>query len=130
MYKMQVALSDATETLNVRNAPSKKGERIARLNHDTIVMVQAEAGKWKFVTYDGGSGYVSANYLIPYEETEIVRNNASGIVPNDTVNSNNASGYSNNTDAYSNNTKITIVDSAGNYFEPVGDYRVLRGSVD
>ena len=36
----------------------------------------------------------------------------------------------NNTGAYSNNEMITIIDSVGNRFEPVGDFRVLRGSVD
>lgn len=59
-----------------------------------------------------------------------VQNNAAAIVPNDTVDSNNVSSYPNNMDGYSNDTKITIVDSAGNHFEPIGDWRVLVGSVD
>ena len=59
-------------------------------------------------------------------ESAIVPNNTETIVPN----SNNTGAYSNNTDAYPNDTKITIIDSVGNRFEPVGDYRVLRGSVD
>lgn len=48
--------------------------------------------------------------------TEAIPND-SEVVPNDaTVNS--------------NNEMITIIDSVGNRFEPVGDFRVLRGSVD
>lgn len=53
------------------------------------------------------------------------------IVPNDTVIvPNNTPVVPNNTGAYSNNEMITIIDSVGNRFEPVGDFRVLRGGVD
>lgn len=67
-------------------------------------------------------------YIAVLEDT--VRNNAAAIVPNDTVDSNNVSSHPNNMEGYSNNMKITIVDSAGNHFEPIGDWRVLVGSVD
>lgn len=43
---------------------------------------------------------------------------------------NNTNVVSNNTGADPNNTKITIIDSAGNHFEPIGDWRVMIGSVD
>lgn len=59
-------------------------------------------------------------------ESAIVPNDIETIVPN----SNNTGAYPNNTGINSNDTKITIIDSVGNHFEPVGDFRVLRGSVD
>lgn len=56
--------------------------------------------------------------------------NDTDIVPNNTVVPNNTPAVPDNTGAYSNNEMITIIDSVGNRFEPVGDFRVLRGSVD
>jgi len=60
----------------------------------------------------------------------IVRNDTDDIVPNNAADSNNTEFHPNNTEAYSNDSRITIIDSAGNHFVPVGDLRVLRGSVD
>lgn len=103
-YEMQVILQDKGSTLNVRNEPGKAGERIGRLSHGAVVTVLAEFDNgWRFVTYgDGVSGYVDGSYLQPVERTE---DKAGG-------------------------KTVTIVDSAGNRFVPVGDFRVLIGSVD
>lgn len=103
-YSMRVRLQDEDSTLNVRNEPGKAGERIGRLSHGAVVTVMAEFDNgWRFVTYgDGAFGYVDGSYLEPVEKTE-----------------DRAGGRS-----------VTIVDSAGNRFVPVGDFRVLIGSVD
>lgn len=103
-YEMQVILQDKGSTLNVRNEPGKAGERIGRLSHGAVVTVMAEFDNgWRFVTYgDGASGYVDGSFLQPVEKTE---DKAGG-------------------------KTVTIVDSAGNRFVPVGDFRVLIGSVD
>ena len=90
-------------SLNVRDEPSVKGKRIGRLNDGAVVTVQASfADGWKYVTYgDGALGYVDGSYLEEYVEP------AAAEAP-----------------------KITIIDSAGNHFAPVGDWRVIVGSVD
>ena len=90
-------------SLNVRNEPGVGGDRIGRLSEGAVVTVLAEMENgWKFVSYgDSGSGYVDGSYLEEYVET-----------------------------AVQEPTKITIIDSAGNHFAPVGDWRVIVGSVD
>lgn len=90
-------------SLNVRDEPDVKGKRIGRLNEGAVVTVQASfADGWKYVTYgDGALGYVDGSYLAEYVEP-----------------------------AAQEAPKITIVDSAGNHFVPVGDWRVIVGSVD
>ena len=90
-------------SLNVRNEPGIGGTRIGRLSEGAVVTVQAEMENgWKFVSFgDSGSGYVDGSYLGAYEEP-----------------------------AAKEAQKITIVDSAGNHFCPVGDFRVLIGGVD
>lgn len=90
-------------SLNVRDEPDVKGKRIGRLNEGAVVTVQASfADGWKYVTYgDGALGYVDDSYLEEYVEP-----------------------------AVQEQKKITIIDSAGNHFEPVGDWRVIVGSVD
>lgn len=101
-YKMQVQLIDPTSHVNVRKGPSLKNDRIGRLMHGDVVTVKAESEGWAFVAYDGGIGYVSSEYLAGYEEETPVAPLSA----------------------------ITIIDSAGNRFAPVGDWRVLIGSVD
>lgn len=103
-YNMQVVLSDESSTLNVRNEPGKSGERIGRLSHGAVVTVLAEFDNgWRFITYgDGASGYVDGSFLQPVEKTE----------------------------DKTGGTTVTIVDSAGNRFCPVGDFRVLVGGAD
>ena len=90
-------------SLNVRDEPDVKGRRIGRLSEGSVVTVQASfADGWKYVTYgDGALGYVDGSYLEEYVEP------AAAEVP-----------------------KITIIDSANNHFCPVGDFRVIVGSVD
>lgn len=90
-------------SLNVRDEPDVSSRRIGRLNEGAVVTVQAEMENgWKYVTYgDRGSGYVDGSYLGVYEEP------AADEAP-----------------------KITIIDSANNHFVPVGDWRVIIGSVD
>lgn len=70
-YRMQVQLSDANSTLNVRNEPSTKGDRICKLRHGDVVTVLAEFSGWKYAQIpDGRSGYISADYLVPYGEPD------------------------------------------------------------
>lgn len=90
-------------SLNVRDEPDVKGKRIGRLNEGAVVTVQASfADGWKYITYgDGALGYVDGSYLEEYVEPEAPET-----------------------------PKITIIDSAGNHFCPVGDWRVIVGSVD
>ena len=90
-------------SLNVRDEPDIKGKRIGRLNEGAVVTVQAEMENgWKYVTYgDGALGYVDGSYLAEYVEPPVPET-----------------------------PKITIIDSANNHFCPVGDFRVIVGSVD
>ena len=90
-------------SLNVRNEPGIGGDRIGRLSEGAVVTVQASfADGWKYITYgDGALGYVDGSYLAEYVEPAVPE------AP-----------------------KITIIDSANNHFSPVGDFRVLVGSVD
>lgn len=106
-YKMQVSLSKEDSTLNVRNEPNKNGQRIGRIGHGAVVAVQAEFDNgWKFITYgDGASGYVDGSFLVLYEEPEVEEGS----------------------EAESN---VTIIDSVGHQFHPVGDFRVYFGSID
>ena len=90
-------------SLNVRDEPDVSSRRIGRLSEGAVVTVQASfSDGWKYITYgDGALGYVDGSYLEEYVEP------AAAEVP-----------------------KITIIDSANNHFCPVGDFRVLVGSVD
>ena len=93
----------AASSLNVRDEPDIKGKRIGRLNEGAVVTVQASfSDGWKYVTYgDGALGYVDGSYLGEYVEPPVPET-----------------------------PKITIIDSANNHFVPVGDWRVIIGSVD
>lgn len=90
-------------SLNVRDEPDVSSRRIGRLSEGAVVTVQASfSDGWKYITYgDGALGYVDGSYLAEYVEP------AAAEAP-----------------------KITIIDSANNHFCPVGDFRVLVGSVD
>lgn len=90
-------------SLNVRNEPGVGGMRIGRLSEGAVVNVLAEMENgWKHITYgDGALGYVDGSYLGAYEEPPVPET-----------------------------AKITIIDSANNRFVPVGDFRVIFGSVD
>ena len=106
-YKAQVKLQKEDSTLNVRNEPSKNGERIGRIGHGAIVTVQAEIDNgWKFIMYgEGKSGYVDGSFLVPYEEPEVNEGNEE-------------------------DATVTIVDSVGHAFKPIGDFKVYFGSID
>ena len=106
-YKAQVKLQKEDGTLNVRNEPSKSGDRIGRIGHGAIVTVQAEyENGWKFITYgDNASGYVDGSFLSPYEEPEVEEGNEV-------------------------ESLVTIVDSVGHTFKPVGDFKVYFGGID
>ena len=90
-------------SLNVRNEPGIGGDRIGRLSEGAVVTVQAEMENgWKYITYgDGALGYVDGSYLGAYVEPPVPET-----------------------------PKITIIDSSGNHFVPIGDFRVIIGSVD
>ena len=106
-YKAQVKLQKEDSTLNVRSEPSKSGSRIGRIGHGAVVTVQAEFDNgWKFISYgDGQSGYVDGSFLAAYEEPEVNEGNEA-------------------------ESTVTIVDSVGHMFKPVGDFRVYFGSID
>ena len=99
-YKMRVVAS----SLNVRNKPGVGGTRIGRIGQGAVVTVQAEIENgWKFVSYgEGALGYVDGSYL------EAVQKETQEEKP----------------------PEITIIDSDGNTFKPVGDWRVIVGSMD
>ncbi|MGN1370584.1 MAG: SH3 domain-containing protein [Aristaeellaceae bacterium] len=90
-------------SLNVRNEPGIVGTRIGRLSEGAVVTVVEELDNgWRRIVYgDRGSGYVDGSYLGAYVEPTVPE------AP-----------------------KITIIDSANNHFVPVGDFRVIVGSVD
>lgn len=106
-YKAQVTLSKEDSTLNVRNEPSKSGDRIGRIGHGAVVTVQAEMPNgWKYITYgEGMSGYVDGSFLTLYEEPEVNDGNEA-------------------------ESSVIIVDSVGHQFRPVGDFKVYFGSID
>ena len=86
------------------------------------VQVEYE-NKWRFVFFgDGCMGYVHGNYLEQIEEENFSNN--------EEVFSNDADDDPNNMTAENNNSLITIVDSEGNQFRPVGSFKVYRGSID
>lgn len=113
IYKAQVWITkkdgepNESGTLNVRNEPSKNGDRIGRIGHGAVVTVQAEyENGWKFISYgDNSSGYVDGSFLAPYEEPEVEEGNEA-------------------------ESLVTIVDSVGHMFKTVGDFKVYFGSVD
>ena len=106
-YKAQVSLQKEDSTLNVRNEPSKGGDRIGRIGHGAVVTVQAEMPNgWKYITYgEGMSGYVDGSFLAMYEEPEVEEGNEA-------------------------ESLVTIVDSVGHAFKPIGDFKVYFGSID
>lgn len=110
--------------LNLRAGPSSKDKDIGDIPDGAIVEVLVD-GEWPFVRYNGKTGYVLGSYLkdISAEDSNVLPNNSAS-------NSNNSGAVPNNTPSNSNNERITIVDSVGNRFEPIGDFLVLRGSVD
>lgn len=67
-YDAAVSLRDPDSMLNVRNAPDITAGRIGRLKDGTPVTVLDEpAPGWLHVSYAGGVGYVSAEYIARQE---------------------------------------------------------------
>lgn len=109
-YKARVNLSNESSTLNVRDTPSTRGRVINELGHGAIVHVQIEfTNKWRYVSYgDSGVGYVHGDYLEQIEDPVEYEDQADENVEG----------------------PITIVDSEGNQFRPIGDFKVYYGSID
>ena len=78
------------------------GRKIGEIPRGEIVEVLAE-GEWALVRYGEKRGYVSSKYIEKIAGPE---------------------------NMITVSADVTIIDSEGNRFKPVGDYRVLRGSID
>lgn len=59
--------------LNMRKDPSAQSEKIAELPGQTIIKPLSMNGEWARVAYDGKEGYVSAQYLKPFQPVFLVR---------------------------------------------------------
>lgn len=99
-YKAQVKLNSGI--LHVRNEPGEGGDIIGRLNNGAVVTVLTEfENGWRFVSYgDSGSGYVSGDYLVLYEE------------PGNRL-----------------ERRIVVKDSKGNMFRPDGEMTVYMEDI-
>ena len=98
--------------LNLRAGPSSGDRDIGDIPNGAVVEVLVDGG-WPFIRYNGKTGYVCGQYLTPVSKTEAkeeTREEDEVEVPEA--------------------RKVTIIDSEGNRFEPVGDFRVLIGSID
>lgn len=61
---------------------------------------------WRFVSYgEGKNGYVDGSYLVLHEEPEVNEGDEA-------------------------EASVTIVDSVGHFFRPVGDFKVYFGGID
>ena len=52
-----------TKKLYLRAAPSSSGDSLALLERGTVLTVTSRSGDWLAVTYNGQSGYISAQYV-------------------------------------------------------------------
>ena len=102
LYKAHVATQE--DPLTLRATPN--GRKIGEIPKGETVEVLA-GGEWARVRWGDALGYVSSAYL--KETTE------ESDLPENTLDK---------------NMIVTIIDSEGNRFQPVGDFRVLIGSVD
>ncbi len=59
--------------LNMRKDPSSQSEKIAELPGQAIVTPMSMNGEWARVSYGGKEGYVSSQYLKPFQPTFLVR---------------------------------------------------------
>lgn len=83
----------------------------------TVIHSSSAAGRVVETKLDGSWDLLGRHRHIAVMDEEIAGSDDTDIAAGDT-----AAGF--------DDTKITIMDSAGNHFEPVGDWRVLIGSVD
>ena len=69
---MQMVVScPAGETVRLRNAPKMGAAVVAKIPAGTIVSAEDVGNEdWYLVRYDGKSGYMMAEFLIPYEDGE------------------------------------------------------------
>lgn len=110
IYKAQVVTRN--DPLNVREFP-KTGRIIGKINPGKVIDVMdvTEDGGWARIVFNELTGYVSTTYLAEAEaedESKEPQDNAPVITL----------------------AHIVIIDSAGNRFAPVGDFRVLVDGVD
>lgn len=102
LYNARVITQDDPLTLRA----TAGGRKIGEIPKGALVEVLAE-GKWARVRYGDMLGYAASEYLeVITEESNLPEN------------------------VLDESMIITIVDSEGNRFQPVGDFRVLIGSVD
>lgn len=59
--------------LNIRKDPSTQAEKVGELPGQAIVKPLSMNGEWARVTFDGKEGYVSAQYLKPFQPVFLVR---------------------------------------------------------
>ena len=105
----QIAMSEtklavvttASGSLNMRKTASKSAEVIAKIPRGATVTVLMEADDWWRVQYKNSTGWCAAEFLTKQENAD---NQA--------------------------RMSIRIVDSAGNVFEPVGDFTVKVANAD
>ena len=102
LYQARVITQE--DPLTLRNAPVS-GKQIGELPIGAIVEVMS-TGDWPRVKYGDMLGYASAQYLKKIEDEPALEN------------------------VITVSADVTIIDSKGNRFKPVGDWRVLIGGVD
>ena len=95
------ALGYLTGSLNMRKTASKSAEVIAKIPQGATITVLMEADDWWRVQYKNSTGWCAAEFLTKQENAD---NQA--------------------------RRSIRIVDSAGNVFEPVGDFTVKVANAD
>ena len=88
-------------SLNMRKTASKSAEVIAKIPQGATVTVLMEADDWWRVQYKNSTGWCAAEFLTKQENAD---NQA--------------------------RMSVQIVDSAGNVFEPVGDFTVKVANAD
>ncbi|MCR5256376.1 MAG: SH3 domain-containing protein [Acetatifactor sp.] len=80
----------ATTTVNIRNKPSKTGDRVGILceNNEILVTGQCNETKWYRLDFNGNVGYVSYDFLTsekPEEEELPAEEAVNGVSENDAV---------------------------------------------
>ena len=65
-YSDMAATKYAKQSVNVRNLPTKDGERLGGLSMNQAVTItgQCNETKWYRIEFNGGVGYVSSNYVV------------------------------------------------------------------
>ncbi len=94
-------MTTASGSLNMRKTASKSAEVVAKIPQGATVTVLMEADDWWRVQYKNSTGWCAAEFLTKQENAD---NQA--------------------------RRSIQIVDSAGNVFEPVGDFTVKVANAD